>query len=1773
MNARTLRILVLCAVAALPLRSVMASTDPVLARGFNPNQVYSFEGFDSVNALNGHLQMQVPLGHAYKTNGTLQYSFVLHYDSNFWTYVNHDLSIGPGAAETGSHLQLRNNAVPIDSGESQSQPTLEAYPSSRDNAGFGWHLSLGELRDMPAADWVQYPSYVDESGAQHAFTGAGPLPAGFHGPYWGSGNAVMYTQDGSNLRMRVIDDNTNTRIVDFPDGTHKTFRCFSNCQQVGKHRRWMLMQIADDLGNTLDVTRSQDTPPQQPTTDWTWTLTERAKDPAVSGIGEIVRQHRLVFRVVNGRELLIRAELAATGANTAIYRLDYDDVQLPRPSGADYPASSNESPGLNGCRMFNASRLRSVTLPNAANGAAAGEWFFEYDTGLPPCATPPLMAVPTHTTSGLLQVVTLPTGGKVRYDWGRRLFPQRRCGLGGAAPNYSFYRATSVVRRQMLDRNDQPVGEPWLYGASEGAMDPGTSGPTAPDCGEAEEWQTVVVDPLGNATVTFYRLFRKVLDNDGRKHWFEDEHSLPFSNLSSDPADGTLGLSSRVYQCRNVRGIPSLQGDGGIDGPYWLLDPRDPADCGLPFRETFVRYVNQGPPCGTLTGPSCRAADARLVTEKIAHHAVELGDGATQGEALSAIDSYTRTDHSGYDGFGHFLTTVHSGSMTAANAKTQTSAYSQSITGTTWLLDLLTRKQTTIPPISGHEYIPVSSIVTYQYDMTTGLPEERRELAGDTPSARDLRVTFRRERPDGTSMRTIERYYGGDLQNQDSPQYVIARTYRYGEVARTEYRDCPETSVFVPRETNGIDAGSGLVVWSDPSGDQAEGPSRPARTSFEYDLLGRLTKVQPPPGEDALHYEYARATGSSPATVSAYRTNRTAGPESVFVYDGFGRMTAERTLQMSTPTQQQWTEVARTWLANGWLEKESTRHAAGGSSGETLYADWDPFGRPRRIVKPDGKQVSILHTGTHLKKTRTSGLARDENPRSADVYEEYDGFGRLARVSESSAGNVATDYRYDVRGNLALVQPVESGGTPRNLPRLFLYDSMGLLRFETYPELGANRRVAHHTYDSRGNAGGKRIERYSGSPASGATAVDRSLFFTYDAAERLTDVSFCETASCGNGQYKRLEEFRYYGAEADPRWNWKLKEAVRVNHHVDPRNRPADPASPGAPKIASPVSTTYEYAAPGGQKTAITLTTPAFTSRTAMTYDNFGSLSTITYPTVTGCATCPARVVQMKQSRGTLTDIVSAPNMAGLLSGSNSRLAWFEYYPNGVPSFIHHGNGTSDEQLVAADMLPRVLRIRTAFTGSAPATIGPYTYDGAGNVSAIGNDVFRYDQVGRLTRSVVSGVEQVFHYDRYGNMVRPGVTTDTPTNRYTGTGFAYDAAGNLIEVPDQRPGSTRTLKLAYDPLDAVTVVDGQSSGRVHLYDADNERVGTYDYSSPDGVVRELWAIRGADPRVIRDITRTGSGSLTWATDYVHRPAGLLATFTPASNGAPASHFHLDHLGTPRHSSRGFGAIGTRESTATYLPFGEETVTAPAMPRLRFTGHERDDDGTANQQIDLDYMHARYFSANLRRFLSVDPIGGEPGRPQTWNRYAYALNGPINLIDPTGKDERTTEADHGDTVQERVRRRRHGQERARDKVNQAAEAGQMAGMDPRLHVNWDRIETRDAPDPVGGEEMGEDLSNLTIAFYDNLGVADLDWMNAAKWVAKVCGDKDYARRADLTDKDSGHYTAGEGLGMAFTAYYFLRALRGGGGGPATAAPRVMLRRGSVGADGVTRWPIP
>ena len=77
----------------------------------------------------------------------------------------------------------------------------------------------------------------------------------------------------------------------------------------------------------------------------------------------------------------------------------------------------------------------------------------------------------------------------------------------------------------------------------------------------------------------------------------------------------------------------------------------------------------------------------------------------------------------------------------------------------------------------------------------------------------------------------------------------------------------------------------------------------------------------------------------------------------------------------------------------------------------------------------------------------------------------------------------------------------------------------------------------------------------------------------------------------------------------------------------------------------------------------------------------------------------------------------------------------------------------------------------------------------------------------------------------------------------------------------------------------------------------------------------------------------------------------------------------DALGSTLAVTDGTGAV---TSHATYEPFGQTTTSSPTGVAL-FTGRERDETG-------LYYYRARYYSPELGRFLSEDPLDTAAGDP-------------------------------------------------------------------------------------------------------------------------------------------------------------------------------------------------
>ena len=123
-------------------------------------------------------------------------------------------------------------------------------------------------------------------------------------------------------------------------------------------------------------------------------------------------------------------------------------------------------------------------------------------------------------------------------------------------------------------------------------------------------------------------------------------------------------------------------------------------------------------------------------------------------------------------------------------------------------------------------------------------------------------------------------------------------------------------------------------------------------------------------------------------------------------------------------------------------------------------------------------------------------------------------------------------------------------------------------------------------------------------------------------------------------------------------------------------------------------------------------------------------------------------------------------------------------------------------------------------------------------------------------------------------------------------------------------------------------------------------------------------------------------------------------------GVNYDYAYTDHLGSITGWSDTAGVYPSN-SIALHEPFGAYRFRPPASvnPGISdrgYTGHRMNN--TATNDLGLIYMNARYYLPEVGRFISADTIVPEPSNPQSFNRYAYVQNNPVNITDPTGHRE-------------------------------------------------------------------------------------------------------------------------------------------------------------------------
>ena len=107
---------------------------------------------------------------------------------------------------------------------------------------------------------------------------------------------------------------------------------------------------------------------------------------------------------------------------------------------------------------------------------------------------------------------------------------------------------------------------------------------------------------------------------------------------------------------------------------------------------------------------------------------------------------------------------------------------------------------------------------------------------------------------------------------------------------------------------------------------------------------------------------------------------------------------------------------------------------------------------------------------------------------------------------------------------------------------------------------------------------------------------------------------------------------------------------------------------------------------------------------------------------------------------------------------------------------------------------------------------------------------------------------------------------------------------------------------------------------------------------------------------------------------------------------------MDHLGSVRRVSTGAGAL---EKAYDFFPYGLPVKETVGQERLWFASYELEHQDTSVYTDDLYFLYARWYFPYMGRFLSADPVRGDPAQPQSLNLFAYVTDNLLNLVDPWG----------------------------------------------------------------------------------------------------------------------------------------------------------------------------
>lgn len=640
-------------------------------------------------------------------------------------------------------------------------------------------------------------------------------------------------------------------------------------------------------------------------------------------------------------------------------------------------------------------------------------------------------------------------------------------------------------------------------------------------------------------------------------------------------------------------------------------------------------------------------------------------------------------------------------------------------------------------------------------------------------------------------------------------------------------------------------------------------------------------------------------------------------------------------------------------------------------------------------------------TTNDLGKTRTEvryvngKLAQVTDALGAQIAYEYDAFDNLIKTQDALQNLVTVAY--DIRGRRIRVADPDSGTTE------FDYNAMGELVWQRNSTQRAAGTATTFVYDGLGRMVQRLEPEYTTTwyydlRADGTTCMDAVAGVTSPGKGKL-----CET-NTSHGINKKLR----YDALGRP---------------LQARTSTSDGPSFGS-------ETSYE----AGSSRVVGLTYPTG-FKVDYVYTARGFLSQVRNTTALTGVAIPAGTALWAAGQA------DAAGRFGTQSVANGVVTRATFEPRaGRVTALTAGTGVATNVLNHAYTWDSLGNLKTRADNNGDGATGAVT------------ETFVYDAVNRLEQYQVASSQIPnlartvnLSYNAIGNLIYKSDVGN----------YDYPDFGNVSGSTRPRPHAVSrivggpsfgTVNYLYDANGNVTSSDN-GKWRTVSYTSFNLPDSNLGLAGPNAALRYTWQYDDQHQR-IKEVRVNLSGTRT--TWFVHpdNAGGLAFEHEVAPNGgisnrhyvtaagqtlvivngsalpslgtglAPAAlsslavskteYWHKDHLGsiasttnqsavvTARYSYDPFGK--RRTASGQYDAFGNVVVdwsTSAAGTDRGFTGHEHLDD------VGVVHMNGRLFEPTVARFMQADPIVEAPGNLQSYNRYSYLQNNPLNGTDPSG----------------------------------------------------------------------------------------------------------------------------------------------------------------------------